>query len=139
MAEKRFVFPLLAFWEAGRVVLLIIILHRFLPAELFAAGSAIIVILLLVNGTLIVPAGALYLFFTKKQSTPLVLTLCAAKAAELVTCLLGVGVVAVGFLRATNAPALVGALFLEGTGFLIIFLIDLIFLLRLLSFKAEEM
>ncbi len=137
MAEKRTVFPLLAFWEACRVAMLVILLHQYLPADPAAAGQAFFFVLLLASGNLIVPAGALYLFLTKKHSAPLILTLCAAKIAGLFTCLLGLGAAVIGFFRAMSAPAPLGTFSLQGMGCLIIFLIDLIFLIRLLSLKVE--
>jgi hypothetical protein len=137
MTGKRIFYPLLAFWEACRLVVLIIILDRLLSADLFSTGNALIVILLLANGSLIVPAGALYLFITNKHSTPLVLAVGAAKAAGIFTCLLGFGMVVVAIFRSLSVMAPNFPLLLEGAAYLIIFLIDLIFLVRLLSLKGE--
>ncbi len=138
MAGKRIVLPLLSVWEICRFLFLIIILSRFLSGGLFPDGDALVLVLLLGNGSLLVPAGALYLFITKKHSTSLVLVLCIAKITGLFTCLLALGSAAAGFFRSLGELSAAGPYFFEGAGLFIIFLMDLIFLVRLLSLKVEE-
>jgi hypothetical protein len=138
MKRKRIVLPLLSFWEACRLLFIILILSRFLPTELLAGRDSLAIVILLGIGNLFIPAGALYLFFTDKHSTSLLLVFCIAKITGIFTCLLALGTAAFVFFRGQNDPDTVRSLFMEGAGLLIIFFMDLIFLIRLLSLKVDE-
>jgi hypothetical protein len=138
MIYKRILYPILAGWETVRLVVLIGLLSFSFIGVFFPRGDILILSLLLGVGNLLVPAGALYLFFTGTVSRPLRLVLAAAKLLGLFTALLGFLAVFVQFIQSTLAEAPLPRLFFEAFALLFIFLLDLIFLSLLLSLKEEN-
>jgi hypothetical protein len=139
MNGKRILYPALAGWEIVRLLGLIGLLSYVMSDSLFPRGEITAFSLLLGVGNLIVPFGALYLFFTGASSRSLRLALVAAKALGLFSGVLCFAVVFLDFLRnaaaefATPSPDA----FYEGSALFLIFLIDLIFLSLLLSLREE--
>ncbi len=139
MTRKPLLYPALAGWEIVRLLALIGLLAYASLGVLFPRGEIIALCLLLGGGNLLVPFGALYLFFSGASSRPLRLTLVASKVLGLFTGALACASVFIQFIAqaAGDPPASSPKSFFEGSVLAFIFLIDLIFLSLLLSFREE--
>ncbi len=139
MARKPILYPALAGWEIVRLLVLIVLLAYASLGALFPRGEIVALSLLLGGGNLIVPFGALYLYFSGVPSRPLRLTLVAAKVLGLFTGALACAAVFIQFIGmiAADAQSSSPKSFFEGSVLAFIFLIDLIFLSLLLSLKEE--
>ncbi|MBN2353476.1 MAG: hypothetical protein JXD23_12965 [Spirochaetales bacterium] len=139
MAGKRILYPVLAGWEIVRLLACVGLLAFAFSGSLFPRGEIMAFALLLGSGNLLVPFGALYLFFTGVSSRPLRLTMVAAKALGLFSSILGFAVVFFHFVASAAAEFSTPSSkpFFEASILFFIFFIDLIFLSLLISLKEE--
>jgi hypothetical protein len=137
MMPKRIRYIALSLWELIRLVLVIIVLSSSLFGTIILRIETLLLFLLLGSGNLLIPAGALYFYFTQKKSVPLSILLVVGKIISLFPCFLSLLVILSGL--AQNRPTSSNALYpIFAVILVIIFFIDLIFIFNLLSLKEED-
>jgi hypothetical protein len=136
MRKKRFLYLGLAFWELVRLVLLVFMITEAVLGAFVSSSETLLLFLLLGSGNLLVPAGALFLYFSEKKSPAMSFLLIAGKIIELFPCFLVLLFFLSSFIEIFSSSALLRQTLMEGIILLAIFAIDLLFLIILLSFKG---
>ncbi|HEQ72259.1 MAG TPA: hypothetical protein ENN69_07205 [Spirochaetia bacterium] len=137
MKTKRFLFLNLALWELIRLVALLVVLSITLREANLIRTEMIVLLLVLGSGNLLVPAVSLVVYVRNRTDSQSVIILIAGKALELFPCLLGILAVLGRMVRGFSGPPFNLPL-VQGLILAAIFLIDLLFLVILLSFKVER-
>lgn len=128
---------ILALWELIKFCLLSYTLAFAFLGLLNPPPEKLLLLFCLGSGSLLIPAGSLYLFFSRQSFPSMTILFIVGKTTFLIPCLFSLFFSTFNFVSYLKGGNINYALSLEIFSLFIIFIFDLIFLLCLLSLKIE--